>query len=370
VLAFKYLQHPFAADLTVVWHKTQPVLPAAIDTASYVVQVTDDGDCVTRAIYAVRNNRKQFLELKLPGGEKTALWSSFVGDKPVKPSKANNGAILLPLEKSSYAGAELNSFNVEVIYYSSLGAALHPLGGIYLALPEVDLPISRSMLTVFAPGRFAYTRVGGAMREPYGAPVTTTGWFGELAKDKKEEKAAAGAPGAKPAAPASKVDLLSLRESGRRDDAEKQQAEAEQVFQTRIRAAHQAQDMSGALPARFSVPQEGVPLRFEELITIGEASTLRLFYCSRSAISFFAFLACVLMAALAWFARSLLSGGADRRRGLKIFGAGAAAIVLLTVVTGSTWSVVAGAALGGGARFVQWCVIQIARQQAKARGAQ
>lgn len=357
VLSFKYLRHPFQADLKVVRHETQPVLGAAIDSANYVMQVTEDGDCVTRAVYTVRNNRKQFLQLTLPDQEKTALWSSFVAGKPVRPSKTKEGKILLPLEKSSYTGSELASFEVEIIYYSNLGQEFGSLGSIDLALPIVDLPVSRSMLTVFAPTRFSYKRSDGSMRERYVAPsplkIPSFGCFQSLGgvyvedrMDRDEEYKYKASSMTEPAAIAS-----ISREMG---EMEVQQAEAEQVFRQQIRKAQQVQDTSGALPAKFSVPQEGTALRFFELISIGESSTLKLCYFTRSFDRAIALLALLITIALAWFSDRLLSTREGRRTGQRLFVLGALAIVALVALGAPIAYVVHGAFFGLAARVVRW----------------
>lgn len=362
VLSFKYLRHPFSAGLKVIRHKTQPVLAAAIDSASYVIQVTEDGDCVTRAEYTVRNNRKQFMQIKLPDNDKVALYSSFVANKPVRPSKTKEGDIMLPLEKSSYEGSELKSFPVEVIYYSNLGSDLDTLGRIKVLLPQVDLPISRSMLTVYAPKRYVYSRLSGSMRPPvYGVPkpLSVTGFLGAKGEDKyvgddfeQELKEAPAAPKAKKSI-SGKLDGLMLRQS-----------KAEEVFQSRIRAAQNVQDQTGALPARFALPKEGKSMRFMELITIQEASTLNLIYSSRRLISAFSIFALLITAAMGWFARRLLLP-----QNKKFFVIAAAAIVVLVAAGGSVEYVIFGAVLGLGARFVRWVAIEIMKQTNKPKQA-
>lgn len=262
VFSLKYLRHPFSAELKVVRHETQPVLGAAIDSANYVVQLTEDGDCVIQAVYTVRNNRKQFLEVSLPGGDEIVLWSSFVADKPIRLSKTKDGKILLPLEKSDYADSQLSSFSVELIYYSNLATKLHFIGAISLDMPQLDLPISRSMLSVFAPARYEYCRIGGSMHERYVPPkppeIPALGLLAP-AKEKAEQ------------APPAPPEEVQMEEAYNVSALEVQQAEVEQVFRERIRKAQEAQDQTGALPARFSVPQEGSTMRFEELLTIGES---------------------------------------------------------------------------------------------------
>jgi hypothetical protein len=350
VLSFKYLRHPFAAELRVVRHKTQAVLGAAIDTANYVVQLTDDGDSVTRAVYAVRNNRKQFLELLLPGGEKTALWSTFVADKPVRPSQTKDGKILLPLEKSGYSGSDLDSFTVEVIYFTNLGGALHAAGGLNVDLPEVDLPISQSALTVFAPERFTYRRIGGSMRE--GFRPRQLDFFspadGEQMDFEIAEEVLDG--------------LGSLGGRKRAKMPATRQSKAEKEFQTRIRAVQETQDQSGALPARFAVPEKGSALRFAELITIGEGSNVRLIYGARWLPSLAGYLSLALGMLLVWFARRLFGRG---RRGVAWLAAGVVAIVVFTALGISVGWALGGAILGGLGLFAQWAGPEIVRQSRK-----
>ncbi len=352
VLSFKYLRHPFSADLNVVRHKTQAVLGAAIDSANYVVQLTEDGDCVARALYSMRNNRKQFLEITLPPGDKIALWSTFVAGKPVKPSQTKEGKILLPLEKSSMVGSDLNSFEVEVIYYFSLGENVRGLGALALVMPEVDLPISRSMLTVFAPARYRYTRWGGTLREPYVEPVT-----GTLMDKFAGEAEPSIMPGEPPMAPPPPAPMMERekRKAGVLGLMEKQE-QAEQVFQTRIRAAQQSVDATGSLPARFAVPNEGSRLRFEELITLGEPSTLRLFYTSRRLSGTLNYLVLLIVAAMVWFAARLVRRDNGGRKWLI---AGTAVVIVLVALGVSIGNAVAGAALTLLVRFVQWVIVMI-----------
>ncbi len=348
VLAFKYLHHPFKADLRVIRHKTQAVLGAAIDSANYVMQVTEDGDCVMRVIYTVRNNKKQFLELNLPDNEKTALWSSFVADKPVKPSQTKDGKILLPLEKSGYEGNELRSFNVEIIYYTNLGNKLRALGFIDLLMPQVDLPISQSMLTIYSPKRYRYERVAGSLRERYVIPKRHSIMYpGLIAKDAEYESNDALYTTMQ--AVSEKSDNAVAGDS----TIMMQQKMSEEVFQARIRAAQQAQSATGSLPARFNVPQEGSVLRYRELITIGEPSTLKLFYSSRKITGVFDLMALILTALLGWFATILLSEDGLQKKGNKKFALISAGIVILGFCGASIIYIVLGAFIGLGGRFIR-----------------
>ena len=356
VLSFKYLRHPFSANLKVVRHKTQEVLSAAIDSANYVVQVTLDGDCVSLADYTVRNNNQQFLKINLH--KDVVLWSSFVAGKPVRPSKTKDGAILLPLEKSGYEENKLKSFNVEIIYYSNLGSNLSGMGSFNVQLPQVDLPIARSALTVFAPEKFSYVRAGGSMTEPYSG--SRDGWFS--GKDKDNGISALLMLDAPASSEGKSVKIGALKSRGKLAN---QQMEAEQVFQRRIRAANDAQDSTGALPARFSLPKQGVALRYMELVTILEPSTLKLRYISLKMISFLNYLLFFLTAGLAWFAKTILNKLTSKRASYGVFFGIVAAIYILVSFGCSIWAVVTGAIFGLAALGIRWIIRLIIRQMEK-----
>lgn len=356
VLSYKYLRHPFSGELRVVRHQTQSVLGAAIDRANYIVQITEDGDCVVSAIYRVRNNRKQFLEVRLPEGEKTALWSSFVAGKPVKPSKTKEGAMLLPLEKSAGGDDESAGFDVEVIFYTQLPGHIGAAGTANLAMPLVDLPISQSYLTVYAPERFRFTRLGGSMR-PWVEPVTTImPMTGDLEGD--------GIAMPSAAAPSERAVLG--KSAGRAYwEADESQKKAEQNFQERLRAAQSAQDTGGALPTRFAIPKAGSELRYREFITIGEASTLRLGFALSSVLESLKSLMWLLgfagALALSWRVRAILAAG---QPGLRRFAAFGAVLAALAWLAGTTGGVVLGAVIGLGIVSVRAMASIIAARRA------
>ncbi len=84
VLAFAYRKSDFKVELDVKRHTPMAVLDAAVDEANLVMQLTVDGKGVTRAVYRVRNNNRQFMRLRLPAGSQ--LWSAHVNGRPVKPA--------------------------------------------------------------------------------------------------------------------------------------------------------------------------------------------------------------------------------------------------------------------------------------------
>ncbi|HEV8320504.1 MAG TPA: hypothetical protein VG389_02745, partial [Myxococcota bacterium] len=145
LLGFRYTRQPYELALEITRHPSGEVLSSAVDLAAITVVSTEDGDSVGRAVYTVRNNRKQFLVVTLPGG--ATIWNAFVAGEPVKPGESKPTAdgrpvYLVPLARSvGGAGGFAEAFDVEVIYFRD-GAAFGVLGSVVEALPAVDLPVS------------------------------------------------------------------------------------------------------------------------------------------------------------------------------------------------------------------------------------
>lgn len=161
LLAFKYLNHPFSIVIDVTRHEELPVLVAAVDSVDYITLQTDEGKSLTKAVYQVRNNVKQFIHLILP--KNATLWSAFVAGKPVKPAKDKNGNILIPLEKSQLSGESLTQFPVEIVYLDKI-SKMGLLGNLKLNLPQTDIPISQLNWAVYLPLDYAYFNFGGDVK--------------------------------------------------------------------------------------------------------------------------------------------------------------------------------------------------------------
>ena len=122
-----------------------------------------------QARYAVRNNQRNFLKITLPTG--ATLWSASLAGKPVRPGQSPDGSVLLPLEKA-HAGEDSPEFAVEIVYISR-GTAWNDKGQFKLALPALDLPVSRTGLLVFHPPLFKVTSETGSFRaEVYADPLS------------------------------------------------------------------------------------------------------------------------------------------------------------------------------------------------------
>ena len=160
---------PRSLAVDIARYAQQAVLVANIEEARYRVLVSKEGKSLVQAQYAIRNNQKNFLKITLPSG--AAIWSASVNGKPVRPGESKDGSLLLPLEKSR-AGEEAPAFVLEV-FYLVRQPAWTDKGKAQLALPAVDLPISRTGLLLYHPPLFKLAPEAGAFRvEDYAAPTS------------------------------------------------------------------------------------------------------------------------------------------------------------------------------------------------------
>lgn len=144
-------------SLDVARYTPQAVLTANIEEADYSALVTIDGKLLVQSRFAVRNNQRNFLKLTLPPG--ATLWSASVAGRPIRPGRAPDGSLLLPLEKSK-SGDEAPAFVVEVSYLDH-STAWNDKGRLRLPLLAVDLPISKSHLQLHHPPLFRLTPLPG-----------------------------------------------------------------------------------------------------------------------------------------------------------------------------------------------------------------
>ena len=147
----------------------QAVLVANIEEARYRVLMSREGKTLVQARYAVRNNQRNFLKITLPQG--AAIWSASLNGRPVRPGEAPDGGVLLPLEKSR-AGDDAPAFLVEIMYLGRDSAWLDK-GKAHLALPLLDLPVSRTGIVFYHSPLFKVTAEPGAFRvQPFEAPIS------------------------------------------------------------------------------------------------------------------------------------------------------------------------------------------------------
>jgi hypothetical protein len=144
-------------SLDIARYTPTAVLTANVEEADYNALVSEDGKLLVQTRFAVRNNQRNFLKLNLPAT--AVLWSASVAGRPVRPGRAPDGSLLLPLEKTK-SGDEASAFTVEVSYLDRT-PSWSDKGRFRLSLMTIDLPISKSHLLLHHPPLFRVTAPPG-----------------------------------------------------------------------------------------------------------------------------------------------------------------------------------------------------------------
>jgi len=180
-----------ALSLNVARYTPQAVLTANIEEAEYNALVAIDGKVLVQSRFAVRNNQRNFLKLTLP--PTAVLWSASVAGRPIRPGRAPDGSLLLPLEKTK-SGNEAPAFIVEVSYLDRV-TPWADRGHARVSLVAVDLPISKSHLLLHHPPLFRVTPLAGLSGNfrvaPY-APSDSTALTTEPTVSPSEQQQAEG----------------------------------------------------------------------------------------------------------------------------------------------------------------------------------
>jgi hypothetical protein len=265
--------------VNVARYDQQAVLMANVEEARYRVLISKEGKTLVQARYAVRNNQRNFVKVTLPAG--AVLWSASLAGRPVRPGQSPDGSLLLPLEKSRGSRGsgsvpanpesveETPAFAVEVVYFSP-GVAWNDKGKARLALPALDLPVSRTGILVHYPPQFRVSsEPGGSFRtETYVEPASpvlnarneefgTGSGFGAGVVGNAMGALVSGAPGI-PAAPAPAAPF-SKSDPGSRDDhdAKDGRQAATTALLDKYRTSTYVGRATGVLPIRVSFPDFG-----------------------------------------------------------------------------------------------------------------
>jgi hypothetical protein len=159
---------PRSLTLNVTRYTPKAVLVANVEEARYDALVAEDGKLLVRARYGIRNNQRSFLAVALPPN--ATLWSASLAGRPVRPGVNASGALLLPLRKGR-ANEEAPAFAIELLYLQR-APEWTDKGDAHLVLPAVDLPVSRTGVTVHYSPHYAVDVKPGVFR-----PTTDPGPF-------------------------------------------------------------------------------------------------------------------------------------------------------------------------------------------------
>jgi hypothetical protein len=186
---------PRALSVTVSRYTPQPVLVANVEEARYEVLAAEDAKLLVRARYAVRNNQRAFLAIRLPS--QSVLWSAVLAGRPIRPGLGSDGDYLLPLQKGR-TGENAPTFAVEVVYLQR-SSEWTAKGSARVDLPAVDLPVSRTGVLIHHSPRFRVEPQSGVFR-----PENDAGPWSAALRNPQLDVATAGAapaPAAKSVAP-------------------------------------------------------------------------------------------------------------------------------------------------------------------------
>ena len=175
-------------SLNVARYTPQAVLTANIEEAEYNTLIAADGKILVQSRFAIRNNQRNFLKLTLP--PTAVLWSAAVAGRPIRPGRAPDGSLLLPLEKNR-SGEEAPAFVVEVSYIDR-AASWTDRGHARVSLVAVDLPISKSHVLLHHPPLFRVTPAPGSFRLATYAPPESPALRSETSSTTTEQQRAEG----------------------------------------------------------------------------------------------------------------------------------------------------------------------------------
>jgi hypothetical protein len=226
---------------------------ANIEEARYRVLLTRDGKSLVESRYAVRNNQRNFVKVTLPPG--AMLWSATLAGKPVRPGSAPDGSLLLPLAKS-HARDDTPEFALDIVYLLP-GTSWADKGRVKLALPALDLPVSRTGLQIFYPPVFRISPEPGSFHsEAYENPASTVlvASVSEPPVDTPMTPSKIAANAFAGALPSTAMDML-------KDDSERDAKQrADKTLVDKFNAAESGSRAAGILPVRMDFPAFGPSL--------------------------------------------------------------------------------------------------------------
>ncbi|MBI2374436.1 MAG: hypothetical protein HYV07_10615 [Deltaproteobacteria bacterium] len=156
LLAYRY--HSPDAKLTLRAERLPEKDPASasVDNVEAVSVLAPEGRMLTQLRITLRNRARPSLILGLRPD--VDVRSTLLDDQPVKPSRDEEGRLMLPLKRSE-GRDQMDPFTLEIVLESSVGS-FGWFGRKTLELPAVDLPISSLEWRVLVPARNTYSRLG------------------------------------------------------------------------------------------------------------------------------------------------------------------------------------------------------------------
>jgi hypothetical protein len=334
LFSYKYIKHPYSLKLAVVTYEDMASLTTVVTKADLSSLLTIRGDLVTRAVFTIKNNVKQFMRLTLP--KDSTLWSAYVSDRPVKPSADKDGTVLIPLDRSTRSDTTLTSFRVEIVYITRTRRLLPFLGSREFACPVTDIQTDALSWTLYLPQKFAYRSIGRDMEEIVPVSTAPTGYGVGMETN---------APAALPNEEMKVSDEMYGREAR---EPESQVMFEKNIYAEGLSSIGGTTGMKGVLPVRLDIPFSGHSIGFTKaIVKPGEKSTVKIRYEGRSVSTFLSYLSTALFAVMFICLIITARGSIGLRRfaidrGVAlVFGVSLAVIILISIFlivdVGSVW---------------------------------
>jgi hypothetical protein len=267
LVAFRYRAHDGQAArslaVTVSRYTAQAVLLANVEEARYRVLLTEDGKALVEGRFAVRNNQRSFLGITLPAS--ATLWSASIDRRATRPGRAADGTVLIPLRKNR-AGGDTPLSAVQIIYLDRQ-PAWNGNGHIKVAMPALDLPVSRTGVALDFSPRFRLTLTPGAFRldgETAMPPaLAMLDAVGDGVGNESHAGAAAGftTGGAeKPERGPSPLAQVMAEEAQKRREDDRKSADDARGLVDRFQKENRGARAPGVVPVRMALPRVGSSL--------------------------------------------------------------------------------------------------------------
>ena len=158
VRAFRYADRRGPVSIDIARYPERALATGGVDELRATSVVTSDGRVMTDARFELRNVLEQYLAVALHEGAQVE--SAAIDGRPVKPSRDEDGRVLLPLVRSTRSGGQLVPFEVQLVYRFDV-PELGLVGRRGLSLPRLDVPVSSLEWNVYVPGGYETTSLAG-----------------------------------------------------------------------------------------------------------------------------------------------------------------------------------------------------------------
>jgi hypothetical protein len=215
----------------------------------------------------VRNNQRSFLGVTLPAS--ASLWSASIDRRATRPGRAADGTVLIPLRKNR-AGGETPLSAVQIIYLDRQ-PAWSSNGQIKVAMPALDLPVSRTGVTLDYSPRFRLTLTPGTFRVDEESSMTPVlaqldvpdavsgGAGGGVYSARGSGVGSGSGAGVGPGEPSPLAQVMAAEAQQRREEDRKSADDARGLVD-RFQKENRGARAPGVVPVRMALPRVGTSL--------------------------------------------------------------------------------------------------------------